>query len=141
MNYPKIIVYMADDDADDRFFMRKSLTEFDPSLTIVEAEDGDQLMTMLGIWSAEPTAQPVHLILLDMNMPKLNGLDTLLALKANPRFRDIPTVMISTVAEPQQVALAYKNGVNGFIQKPASYTKLDQIAQALSLCFLNAMAN
>ncbi len=132
---------MADDDEDDRFFMRKSLTEFDPSLTIVEAQDGAELITMLDTWSAEPTAQPVHLILLDMNMPKLNGLDTLLALKANPRFRDIPTVMISTSTQPEQVALAYQNGVNGFIQKPASYTTLDQIAKALSLCFLAARSS
>lgn len=141
MNYAKTVIYMADDDADDRYFMRKSFEELDPSVTFVEANDGGSLLNLLETWSHQATPQPVHLILLDMNMPKVNGLETLLAIKANPMLRHIPAVMISTSAEPKQVATAYQNGVNGYIQKPASYTQIDQIVQALSLCFLDALAS
>ncbi len=70
-------------------------------------------------------------------MPRVNGLETLLMLKANPALRHIPTVMISTAAEPGQVATAYQSGISSYIQKPTSTLELSQIAQALKVCFLD----
>lgn len=140
MNLSKVLIYMADDDADDRYIMQQALQATDPSVTIIEAEDGDDLLTMLDAWSQEPTALPVHLILLDMNMPKINGLEALIAIKSNPVLRHIPAVMISTAAEPAQVTAAYEHGINGFIQKPVLHSHMIQIAQAIKICFLNAAA-
>ncbi len=138
MNLSKSVIYMADDDADDRHFIRTAFQTVDPSVTIVEAEDGGDLLTMLNEWTQSPVSLPVHLILLDMNMPRFNGMETLLALKANPMLRHIPAVMISTSAEPTLVMAAYENGINGYIKKPASFQELGQIAQALKICFLDA---
>ncbi|QHV98686.1 response regulator [Spirosoma endbachense] len=138
MNLAKTVIYVVDDDADDRYFLRKSFQESDPSVTIVEAEDGGHLLAMLDTWSQGVTPPPVHLILLDMNMPKVNGLEALTAIKANPILRHIPTVMISTSAEPAQVAQAYENGINSYIQKPSSSFNLDLIVQAIKVCFLDA---
>lgn len=73
-----------------------------------------------------------------MNMPRSNGLDTLIALKANPALRHIPTVLISTSAQPDQVISAYQNGINSYIQKPASSFDMTSVAQALKVCFLDA---
>lgn len=139
MNAPKKVVYMADDDDDDRYFMRRSFLEVDPSVTIVEAQDGSALLALLDTWSQESLSPPVHLILLDMNMPRMNGLETLTAIKAHPSLRHIPTVMMSTSAEPDQVATAYQSGVNGYIKKSACSSTRICIAQALSVCYLNAM--
>lgn len=130
---------MADDDEDDRFFMRESFQEIDPAVTIVEAENGSELIAMLTTQSQTSAPRPVDLILLDMNMPKLNGLETLMAIKANPLLRHIPTVMVSTSAEPDQVAAAYQYGISGFIKKSASSSYRTHIAQALSVCYLNAI--
>lgn len=130
------VIYMADDDPDDRFFIRQAIHNADPSVTIVEAEDGDQLLTLLDKLSQESTPHPVKLILLDMNMPRLNGLETLQILKANPAFQHIPTVMFSTSAHPAQVSVAYQKGINSYIQKPVSCLDLTPIAQALKVCFL-----
>ncbi|GAB2553542.1 response regulator [Spirosoma areae] len=141
MNYAKTVIYMADDDADDRYFMRQSLQEVYPSVTIVEAEDGSDLLTMLDIWSQEPAPQPVHLILLDVNMPKMNGLETLSAIKTNPLLRHIPAVMFSTSAEPAQMATAYQNGASKYLKKPASYADLVQVAQSISGCLLGVAAD
>ncbi len=129
---------MADDDADDRYIMQQALQATDPSVTIIEAENGGDLLAMLDAWSQEPAALPVHLILLDMNMPKVNGLEALIAIKANPVLRHIPAVMISTSAEPAQVTAAYEHGINGYIQKPVLHSHMAQIAQAIRICFLNA---
>lgn len=129
---------MADDDADDRYFMRQALCTTDPSVTVIEAEDGQSLLTLLQNRMQTSDSPPVNLILLDMNMPRSNGLDTLIALKANPALRHIPTVLISTSAQPDQVASAYQNGINSYIQKPASSFDMTSVAQALKVCFLDA---
>ena len=138
MSSSKAVVYLADDDEDDRYFLRKALEDNDPSVTIVEAENGEDLLAMLDSWSQELASPPVHLILLDMNMPHVNGLEALAVIKANPLLRHIPTVMISTSADPNQVATAYRNGLNSYIQKPASYAYVGQIVRAMKVCFLDA---
>lgn len=129
---------MADDDADDRYFMHKALEQIQPSVTFVETENGSDLLARLILWSQQPMPRPVPLILIDMNMPKVNGLETLTAIKANPALRHIPAVMISTSAEPAQVAAAYQHGISGYIQKPVTTAHMDQVAQAIKICFLNA---
>ena len=129
---------MADDDADDRYFIHQALQEADPSVTFIEAEDGQCLLNFLHNGTHGSASQPVSLILLDMNMPRSNGLETLIALKANPALRHIPTVMISTSAQPDQVAAAYQNGISSCIKKPISFPDLTNIAKALKICFLDA---
>ncbi|MCY7355983.1 MAG: response regulator [Rudanella sp.] len=139
MNYSKSVVYVADDDADDRYFIREAIQGVDPSVTIVEAKDGADLLALLHSRTKEPTPQSVNLILLDMNMPKMNGLEALVAIKADPALRHIPTVMISTCIHPGQVAAAYQYGINSYIQKPTSSFDLGQVAHALKVCFLDAV--
>lgn len=138
MTASKSIVYMADADADDRYFIHQALLTADPSVTFIEADDGQGLLDLLHNCTHESASQPVNLILLDMNMPRCNGLETLIALKADPALRYIPTVMISTSDQPELVAAAYQNGINSYIKKPVSYFDLANIAQALKICFLDA---
>ena len=138
MNISKSVVYIADDDADDRYFMHQAILLAEPSITFIEAEDGQGLLNLMQNWSHESASQPVNLILLDMNMPRSNGRETLIALKANPALRLIPTVMISTSTQPDQVAAAYQNGISSCIKKPVSFLDLTDIAKALKICFLDA---
>lgn len=137
MDYAKTVIYMADDDDDDRYFLRQSLQEVYPSVTVVEAQDGGELLNLLNTWSQEPVPQPVHLILLDWNMPKLNGLEALMAIKANPLLRHIPTVIISTSAELAQQDMAYQSGASGYLKKPTSYSHLNQLVRSVSGCLLS----
>jgi len=138
MNTSKSVIYMTDDDADDRYFIRQALLTADPSVTFVEAEDGQGLLDLLHACTPESSSRLGNLILLDMNMPRCNGLETLIALKADPALRHIPTVMISTSAQPSQVAAAYQNGISSHIKKPVSSFDMTNIAQALKMCFLDA---
>lgn len=141
MDYAQTVIYMADDDADDRYFMRQSLQKVYPLVTVVEAQDGSELLTLLDTWSQQPAPQPVHLILLDVNMPKMNGLEALTVIKANPLLRHIPAVMLSTSAEPAQVATAYQTGARGYPEKPVSYAHMNQIARSVGDYFLGAAAD
>ena len=138
MDYAKTVIYVADDDDDDRYFLRQSLQEVYPLVKVVEAQDGSELLNLLDTWVQEPAPQPVHLILLDMNMPKLNGLEALMAIKANPMLRHIPTVIISTSAEPAQQDTAYRSGASGYLQKPSTYAHLNQLVRSVSGCLAGA---
>ncbi len=141
MNHTKPVIYMADDDADDRYYMRQSLQEAYPAVTIVEAEDGSELLDMLETGSREPVPQPVHLVLLDMNMPKMNGIEALMAIKANPLLQHIPIVMLSTSAEPTLMDTAYRKGASGYVKKPDTYAQMGQVARSISSFFSNLAAN
>ena len=135
------VVYMADDDSDDRFFVRQSFQKISPLTQIVEVEDGMALLDLLDNWSLAAEPSPVHLILLDMNMPRMNGLETLKLIKANPLLRHIPTIILSTSAESKLVAETYELGGNGYIQKASSTLSTDQIIQAVKVCYLDATIN
>lgn len=138
MNSSKSVVYISNNDADDRYSIHQALQAADPSVTFVEAKDGRSLLNILQNCMHRLGPNVGNLILLDMNMPRFNGLETLLAIKANPALRHIPTVLISTSTQPDQVAVAYPNGISSYIKKPITFLDLTNIAQALKICFLDA---
>ena len=63
----------------------------------------------------------IDLVILDLNLPKVNGMDVLKSLKRNPRYCSIPVVILSTSSDQETISEAYKNGANGYVTKPMSY--------------------
>ncbi len=63
----------------------------------------------------------IDLIILDLNLPKINGVDVLKSLKGNSKYSSIPVVILSTSSDQNTISEAYKNGANGYITKPMSY--------------------
>ena len=137
----KLLVMLVDDDEDDRFFIREALEKVIPNITVVEAEDGQSLLTLLHESDQQQASQAINIILLDMNMPRLNGLETVAAIRSNPFIAHIPAVMISTTAQPELVANAYAKGINSFIKKPSSYADFGRIAEAIKVCFLDVVVD
>ncbi|MFD1141182.1 response regulator [Larkinella insperata] len=129
MNRKHIFVLVTDDDEDDRYFLRKAFERAIKEISVLEARDGTEAINLLA-------ERPVHLIVLDMNMPGLNGLETLAFIRLNTNLCHTPAVMISTSDQPVLVADAYKKGFNCYIKKPVLMGDYDQIAQALKTCFL-----
>lgn len=134
MAIPTII--LADDDEDDRLFTCQALRRLPYVKTIIEVSDGEQLVGLLTKWSVATPSEPIGLIILDMNMAGLSGMQALTIIKAHTDLRLIPVVMLSTADDADLVKLAYQTGVNCFMKKPASYADLDSIAQAIHRCFL-----
>jgi CheY-like chemotaxis protein len=130
---PKII-YIADDDEDDRLFISDAIHELDLEIKIIEASDGDDLLNLIQL---ENTEEANILILLDMNMPRVTGLETLQSIRANEKLKHIPAVMISTSSDKSLIGDAYQAGINAFIKKPNNYDGFIKIAQALQTCFLS----
>ncbi len=117
-------MFLADDDADDRLLMKEAIKAIDPSIEIVESENGQELLTVL----QSQTVLDRCLIILDMNMPKMNGLETLSNLRIIPRLASLPTVMLSTSGNPDMIDFAKKLGALDYYIKPSNMDSL------LNLC-------
>ena len=126
-------IYLADDDPDDRYLICDAIRQINPEIVIIEVENGSDLLLSI---QEKQFALPV-LIVLDMNMPRMNGLETLIAIRSNPFHAEIPAVMISTSADPKLIQSAYTAGIDDFISKPNSYDEFRELADKLVSKFFN----
>lgn len=126
------IVYLVDDDPDDRYFIRKALLETRQGMEVIEATSGFELMTLI----QQKGPPPATLILMDMNMPKMSGVETVRAMRANPGFPVIPVVMISTTTNPTFIQSAIEVGVAEFLSKPATIKGFTDMANQLTIRYL-----
>ena len=119
-------VFVADDDDDDRFLMKVAFDEHCPEAKVQFAIDGIDLLTALGSSTARPC-----LIILDLNMPRLNGLESLQALRASPTYTNTPIIVFSTSDNAQDKAEAHANGANEYIVKPVNMRDLASLINRL----------
>lgn len=117
-NRPILIV---DDNLMDVDLARRAMARCMPAIPVEVAMDGDEALACLPRWEAgEP---PPQVILLDINMPRVTGLEVLERLKAHPLFRRIPVVMLTTSGEMRDVEEAYRLGCNSYIVKPVDFSE------------------
>ena len=120
-------VWFVDDDDDDRLFIRSAFEDISPAVTVLTLNNGEQLLAELADCGGLP-----KLILLDLNMPGLNGFDILRQLRGTPSFRHIPVVIFTTSSNGLDRQLSLSEGANDFLTKPTTYQELSIVAQALS---------
>lgn len=115
---PQIIV--AEDDTDDQKLLMEAFTEnqvIETAITFVQ--DGIELIDTLAKLAVRPT-----IILLDLNMPKMDGREALRKIKSDEQFRHIPVLIFTTSRSNQDIRLAYEHGGNSFFTKPAMFDDL-----------------
>lgn len=115
-----------------RAFARKHLAN-----PIEVARDGEEALAFLPRWE---TGHPLPaVVLLDIKLPRVSGLDVLRRLKTDLRFRRIPVVMLTSSSEDTDVKAAYDLGVNSYIVKPVNFAKFVDVAEQIELywCVLN----
>jgi CheY-like chemotaxis protein len=129
---PDITVYLADDDADDRFLIKEAINQVDEQITIIEAENGKDLL-----WAIQQQASHnLALIILDMNMPLMNGIETACAIRENPSFSHVPIVMVSTTSDSSLIQQAYNAGISRYYTKPSSFEGIITLAKKLRAEFI-----
>jgi len=123
-----ISILICDDDEDDRMLTRQALEAAHISNDLCFVEDGEQLLDYLyqrGRYAGEKGLAPrPGLILLDLNMPRMDGREALKLIKEDPSLHDIPVVVLTTSALSADVARSYQLGVNSFMTKPVTFTGL-----------------
>ena len=123
-----ITILVCDDDEDDRMLTLQALTDAHISNQVRFVDDGEQLLDYLyqrGTYAGETGSAPrPGLILLDLNMPKMDGREALKVIKGDASLRDIPVVVLSTSGLDQDIVRSYQLGVNSFITKPVTFSGL-----------------
>ena len=142
-NYPKILLMlMAEDDEDDRMMAQEVLDESELESEIRFVENGQELFDYLrreGRYREPETSPRPGIILLDLNMPRVDGWEALGELKSTEEFRRIPIVVLTTSREEQDVARAYELGANSYIVKPATFDGLGQVMTNLCRYWLHTV--
>lgn len=115
-----------DVDLTKRAFARRKLIN-----PLVVARDGEEALGQLTQWE-QGVPQPV-VILLDLKLPKVSGLEVLRRLKSHPRFRSIPVVVLTTSSEDADVRTAYDQGANSYIIKPVNFENFLEVAAQLEV--------
>lgn len=96
------------------------------------AHDGEEAMRLVEAWEADEQPRPA-LVLLDLKLPKVDGLDVLARIKQHAQFKVIPVVVLTTSAEDLDVQRAHRLGANSYIVKPVSFDKFLDVAAQIEL--------
>lgn len=131
LNRPILLVEdnPMDVDLTKRAFARRKLTN-----PLEVARDGEEALAWMARWEAgEPLPA---LILLDLKLPRVDGLEVLRQLKSHPIFRAIPVVILTTSAEDRDIQQAYQLGVNSYIVKPVDFAKFMEVVEQVDLYWI-----
>lgn len=123
MNKDYTYVVLADDDEDDRLFFREAFEELKIRTRVNTYNDGVALMDALKSSDSELP----DILFLDLNMPKKTGLECLIELKKEARFKDIAIAIYSTSASEEDIENTFVNGANVYIKKPNDFKELKKI--------------
>lgn len=126
-NEKPLAILMADDDEDDCLLAKKALEQSNMGSHLNFVTDGEALMDYLhhrGKYTDSGISPRPDIILLDLNMPKMNGMEALKEIKASLEFCHIPVIMLTTSRADHDVSQSYSLGANSFITKPVSFKGL-----------------
>lgn len=123
---------LVEDDADHVLLMRRALRPMGPDLVLEVAHDGPSALARLRL-----PGPPPALVLLDLNMPRLDGLEVLARIRADAQMAGVPTVMLTTSARDQDRAASLESGADAFYTKPVSFQALGETLRALVARYLD----
>ena len=119
-------IFVVDDDEDDQFVIRQVLAQHTPRAAIKVLSDGEALLKAL----AQAPSLP-HLVLLDLNMPRMGGLEALDRIRANPQYATVPIIVLTTSDSVEDRAGALNLKADGYLVKPATISGLTQLILTL----------
>jgi len=125
---PTTILYI-DDDPDDLMIFGESISSLYPGICILKAQSGEEGINILNMLEKENRPYP-SLVMLDLNMPKMNGRQTLEYIRSKQKWEDIPVVIFTTCSSVSDIEFC-KNYNTDCVTKPMSYKYLNQTIQQL----------
>lgn len=133
-----ITILLVDDDLDERELFQTAIYGLSTNFKLVTLNDGVYLMDYL---VSKPDKRP-HIIFLDINMPRKNGLECLIEIRNNPHLRDIPIAMYTTSNNENDIQSSFTLGANVYIKKPDVFNDLKRlIKQTIETDWENRQTN
>jgi len=133
------IILLAEDNPDDEELTRRALKKYHIANDIVVVRDGQEVLDYLfrtGPHAARDASVQPAVVLLDINLPKVNGLDVLKRIRADERTRALPVVILTSSGEDRDRMTAYENFANSFVRKPVEFDEFTEAVRQLGLYWL-----
>jgi two-component system, response regulator len=124
------VILLVDDNPDFVELAKRALAKANIVNPLVVAEDGVQALDYLfgsGAWAERDTADTPVLVLLDLKLPKIDGLEVLRRMRDDPRTKLVPVVILTTSSEQQDILSGYGLGANSYIRKPVDFNELAEV--------------
>jgi len=126
-----LVILLAEDDDGHAQLIRRNLKRAGVANEVAHVSDGQQALDYIarrGAYAGR-AGDPPLLLLLDINMPRVNGIEVLKAIKGDPATAKLPVIMLTTTDDPREVDRCYELGCSIYITKPVKY---DEFAEALN---------
>lgn len=138
-SFDAIEILLVEDNPSDAILAMHALEKSKLANRIQIARDGEEALDFLfcrGSFAGRPANNMPSLVLLDLKLPKVDGLTVLKELKTNPRTKSIPVVVLTTSKEERDLVQSYQLGVNSYIQKPVNFTQFQDVVRHLGMYWL-----
>ncbi|NVO09156.1 MAG: response regulator [Bacteroidales bacterium] len=134
-SYKEMIILIAEDDDGHAELIKEGLEESGVRNEIIRFSNGEEVWKYLSNTGDNVirNKNKNYLLLLDINMPKMNGIEVLKRIKADENLKEIPVVMLTTTDDPREVEACYRMGCNIYITKPVDFIKFAETLKRLSL--------
>jgi CheY-like chemotaxis protein len=135
----KKIILLVEDNPSDADLTRRALSKGHISNDLVVAEDGQDALDYLrgeGVYFGRAVSETPSVILLDLKLPKVSGLDVLRVVRADARLRRIPVVILTSSKEEEDVSAGYDLSVNSYVRKPVDFKEFQAAIANLGLYWL-----
>lgn len=133
-NYKEMVILIAEDDDGHAELIKEGLVESGVCNLIIRFRNGEEVWDFLsGTGTEVRDKTKAYILLLDINMPLMDGIEVLEKIKTNTELKEIPVIMLTTTDDPREVEACYKIGCNMYITKPVKFDKLASILTRLGL--------
>jgi two-component system, response regulator len=132
-------ILLVEDNPDDVALTKRALKKNNIANPVVVAKDGEEALDWLfgtGAHAGRNIDQPPAVILLDLKLPKVDGLEVLERIRKDPRTEVLPVVILTSSREQEDMLRSYKNGANSYIRKPVDFNDFIEAVRQLGLYWL-----
>ncbi|MHB1100017.1 MAG: response regulator [Burkholderiales bacterium] len=133
------VILLVEDNPDDRILTVRALKQHNIANAIDEVRDGQEALDYLfgeGAYAGRDVSVQPQVVLLDLKLPKVDGLEVLQRMRADPRTRRIPVVVLTSSSEQQDIVSSYDLGANSYVRKPVDFNEFLDAAKQLGLYWL-----
>ena len=133
-------ILLVEDDPDHRALTQHALSSGDVIAAVVPVRDGDEALDYIfcrGGWAGRDLAASPALVLLDLKLVSMDGIEVLRQIREDARTRSIPVVVLTCSNETSDIARCYEAGANGFVRKPANFDEFRDALRATALFWLD----
>lgn len=139
MNGEPLIILLVEDNLDHAELVMRNMEDFQVANVIIHVEDGEAALDYLhgrGMYTDRKQFPMPHLMLLDLRLPKIDGLEVLKEIKVDATLRPLPVVILTTSDAERDMAMAYEYHANSYVTKPVNFGEFSNLLKDLGFYWL-----